>query len=227
MTTTSTTAGLRGLILALVTLLALLAPRPAVAHPHVWVTAEATVVYGDGKITGIRHRWTFDEMYSTMAIEGLDTNRDGVYSREELADLAKVNVEGLQEFGYFTYASLGEQQLKLGAVKDYWLEVDKQGALSLIFTVDLAEPVPAGAQGFSFRVADPSFFIAFEYAKDDPVKLSGAPAGCEATLGMSEKDTSELKRLNEAFGGTLTAGNANAGTGLGYAKSAFVSCEKP
>src|SRR5262245_25720518 len=28
-----------------------------------------------------------------MAIEGLDKNNDGVYSREELAELAKVNIE--------------------------------------------------------------------------------------------------------------------------------------
>lgn len=221
-----TPAGLRAMTVALVAMMELVAPRPAQAHPHVWVTAEATVVYTDGRITGIKHRWTFDEMYSTMAIEGLDTNKDGIYSREELAELAKVNIEGLQEFGYFTFAKLGETDLKLAAPKDYWLEVDKQGALSLYFTVDFAEPLPAGAQGFSFRIADPSFFIAFELAKDEPIKLAGAPAGCKVSLGLSEKDTAELKRLNEAFGGTLTAGNANAGTGLGYAQSAFVECGK-
>lgn len=206
---------------------ALLSAVPAMAHPHVWVNAEATVVYDGGKITGLKHKWTFDEMYSTMAVEGLDTNKDGVYSREELAELAKVNIEGLQEFGYFTYVKLGDKDLKLKSPpKDYWLEVDKQGALSLNFTIELAEPVLAEAEGFSFQVADPSFFISFEFIKDDPVKLAGAPAGCKATIGLSEKDAAELKRLNESFGGTLTAGNANAGMGMGYAKSAFVSCAK-
>ena len=200
---------------------------PAQAHPHVWVNAESTVVYTDSRITGLKHKWTFDEMYSTMAVDGLDTNKDGVYSREELADLAKVNMEGLKEFGYFTYAKLGTADLKLkDPTKDYWLEVDKQGALSLFFTVELGEPVLAEAPGFAFSVADPSFFIAFELAKDEPVKLAGAPAGCKVTIGIPEKDAEELKRLNEAFGGQLTAGNANAGTGMGYAKSAFVSCAK-
>jgi hypothetical protein len=55
------------------------------------------------QITGIRQAWTFDEFYTAMAVEGLDTNKDGVYSKEELAPLAKVNVESLKEFDYFTF----------------------------------------------------------------------------------------------------------------------------
>ncbi len=206
----------------------LLAATPAAAHPHVWVNAESTVLFKDGAIVGVKHKWTFDEMYSTMAIEGLDTNKDGIYSRQELAELAKVNVEGLQEFGYFTYPKLGDKALKLREPPtDYWLEVDKQGALSLYFTIDLAEPIPATTPGFTFQVADPSFFIAFEFDKDKPLALEGAPAGCTATLGIPEKDAAELQKLKEAFGGALTAGNANAGSGMGYAKTAFVSCPKP
>jgi ABC-type uncharacterized transport system substrate-binding protein len=38
----------------------------------------------DRQIVGIRHAWTFDEFYSAMAVQGLDTNGDGVYSAEEL-----------------------------------------------------------------------------------------------------------------------------------------------
>jgi ABC-type uncharacterized transport system substrate-binding protein len=103
---------------------------PASAHPHVWVAVEITVVYENGRITGLRHKWTFDDMYTAMAIEGLDTNGDKIYSREELADLAKVNIDGLKEFGYFTYAKLGQTALKMKEPTDYWLE-HKDGVLSL------------------------------------------------------------------------------------------------
>ncbi len=69
------------------------------AHPHVWATVRSEIVFGpDQKITGIRHAWTFDEFYTAMAVEGLDTDKDGTYSKEELAPLAKVNVESLKEF---------------------------------------------------------------------------------------------------------------------------------
>lgn len=199
---------------------------PAAAHPHVWVNVQSSIVYEGGRITGIRHRWQFDEMYSTMAIQGLDTNNDGIYSRDELAELTKVNMEGLKEFNYFTVMKLGDQPLKVKDPTDAYLEVDKQGVLSLIYTLPLAEPVLAEAEGFTFAVYDASFFIAFEFAGPEPVKLENAPAGCKLNMTGSEKETAELKRLNDAFGGQLTAGDANQGTGMGYAKSVGVSCPK-
>src|SRR3954467_12471566 len=77
----------------------------AAAHPHVWITAKSEVIYApDGSITGVRHAWTFDDMFSTYALQGIETKTKGVYSREELAPLAQTNVESLKEFGYFTFA---------------------------------------------------------------------------------------------------------------------------
>ena len=103
-------------------LLAVAAAGPTQAHPHVWVNVHTTVLYDNGTISGFRHAWTFDEYYSAMAIEGLDTDKDGKYSREELAELAKVNIEGLKEFGYFTVPHLGTEELAVTAPATYWLE---------------------------------------------------------------------------------------------------------
>ena len=76
---------------------------PALAHPHVWVTAKAEIVFApDGKVTGVRHAWTFDEAYSAYVTQGLDTNNDGKLSPEELQDLANENAASLNEFDYFT-----------------------------------------------------------------------------------------------------------------------------
>ena len=77
----------------------------ASAHPHVWVKAASELVYAaDGTITGVRHTWTFDDMFSTYALQGIETKTKGVYTREELAPLAQTNVESLREFGFFTFA---------------------------------------------------------------------------------------------------------------------------
>ena len=95
------------------------------------------------------------------------------------------------------------------------------------FTLPIAEPVPAETEGFEFAVYDQTFFIAFDLAKENPVRLSdGAPAGCRATVGNSDKDLADLQKLNDAFGGQLTAGNANEGSGLGYAAAIHLSCAK-
>lgn len=113
------------------------------AHPHVWVTVKETVVYKDGAISGLKQSWTFDEYYTEMAIEGLDKNGDGKYDREELKELAQVNIDGLKEFDYFTYAKAGDKDVKFKPPVDYWLEHTDKGALTLHMTSPLEEPVNA------------------------------------------------------------------------------------
>ena len=54
----------------------------AVAHPHVQVQASANLLFSQtGQVTGIQHHWQFDEAYSAFAVQGLDANGDGKFSR--------------------------------------------------------------------------------------------------------------------------------------------------
>lgn len=198
---------------------------PAAAHPHVWITVETTVVYDGGKVTGLQHKWTFDDMYTAMAIQGLDANGDGTYSREELAELAQVNMDGLKEFAYFTVAKLGTAALKSKEPVDAYLEYT-DGLLSLHFTLPFEAPVAADQEGLNFAVFDESFFIAFEFDKEKPVTLAGAPEGCHADVGIPANELTQLKDLNDAFGGQLAAGDQNAGMGLGYARTVTLGCKK-
>ena len=56
-----------------------LAAGAASAHPHVWVTAASELIFSaDGTVTGVRHAWTFDDMFSTYALQGIATKRKGV-----------------------------------------------------------------------------------------------------------------------------------------------------
>lgn len=199
----------------------------ASAHPHVWITYETTVVYENGALAGFDHVWTFDDMYTSMAVQGLDKNGDGAYSREELAELADVNMQGLKDFDYFTYAKLGAASVKMAAPKDAWLE-HKNGILSLHFRLPLEKPVLAEAEGFSFAVYDPSFFIAFEPEKTDAIKLAaGAPPGCKAEIAepKTSEDTDELKTklLDSAFAQELGKSTDIGGT---FTKTITVSCAK-
>ncbi|MCK9912785.1 DUF1007 family protein, partial [Microbacteriaceae bacterium K1510] len=79
-----------------------------------------------------------------------DKNGDGKYDREELKELAQVNIDGLKEFDYFTYAKLGPTALKFKPPVDYWLDYTDKGILTLHFTLPLEQPVSADAPGFTF-----------------------------------------------------------------------------
>ncbi|WP_209015425.1 HoxN/HupN/NixA family nickel/cobalt transporter [Roseibium limicola] len=97
----------------------------AQAHPHVFVEARSTLLMNDqGLATGVRHVFRFDDAYTAFAIQGFDKDGDGAYSREELAELAQVNIESMGDFGYFTFGDNGRVELDFkprdGA---YWLEL--------------------------------------------------------------------------------------------------------
>src|SRR5260370_41877235 len=113
----------------------------AQAHPHVWITATSELIYApDGSVTGVRHAWTFDDMFSTYALQGIETKTKGVYSREELGSLAQTNVESLKEFGFFTFARADGKKEKFQEPTDYYLEY-KDAALTLHFILPLKTPV--------------------------------------------------------------------------------------
>jgi ABC-type uncharacterized transport system substrate-binding protein len=110
------------------------------AHPHVWVTVKSELVYApDGAITGVRHAWTFDDMFSTFAIQGIESKKKDQFTREELAPLAQVNVDSLKEYDFFTYAKANGKTIEFNEpAAGYYLEFDpKDTVLTLYFTLPL------------------------------------------------------------------------------------------
>jgi ABC-type uncharacterized transport system substrate-binding protein len=191
---------------------------PTWAHPHVWVTVEMTVLYDKGNLTGLQHKWTFDEGYAVTALEDYKKNSDGTYDSKQLAELAKVNIDGLKEFGSFTYAVLGDQAVKLGEPQNYRLEY-MNGALSLIFTLPFALPIaPAPSKNLTILVLDPTYFIAFELAKDSPVRFAqdALSKSCKATIAELVEGSAEAQRLSKVF--------AELGPELGYTQVSLISC---
>lgn len=194
---------------------------PALAHPHVWVTVRAEILFApDGKIAAIRQSWTFDEMYSAFATQGL--GRDGKPpSREDLAPLAKTNVESLAESNYFTVAKTGQKHHEFGEPTDYSLEADDRKLVTLRFTLPLKTPASA-QKPFTAMVYDPTYFVDFDLAKDDPVTLRDASAGCSlTTLRPDPLTAADAGKLNES---TFTNISPGADFGMKLATRSIVAC---
>ena len=181
---------------ACLSFLLLLSVVRADAHPHVWVKLKTEIVYApDGAVTGVRHAWTFDDMFSAYALQGIRHAKKGQYTREELSSLAQLNVDSLKEYDYFTYAKADGAKLKFAGPIDYWLEY-ANSALVLHFTLPLKAPVTA--KTFQVEVYDPTIFVDFEFAKENPVSLSGAPPQCVASFVQPHQPTpAEQLRLSQ------------------------------
>src|SRR5262249_19078277 len=142
----------------------------ATAHPHVWVTMKSELVYApDGSVTGVRHAWTFDDMFSVFATQGIEAKKKGEFTREELAPLAEVNVTSLKEYDFFTQAKANGKAVEfVEPPAGYYLEFDpKETVLTLHFTLPLKTPVKA--KDLSVEIYDREFFVDFSFAEKDPV----------------------------------------------------------
>jgi ABC-type uncharacterized transport system substrate-binding protein len=168
----------------------------AFAHPHVWVTAASELIYApDGSITGVRHAWTFDDMFTTYALQGMETKTKGVYTREDLQPLAQVNVEALKEFDYFTSAEADGKTQQFAPPVDYFMDT-KDDIITLHFTLPVKTPFKS--RQLSLEVYDPTYFVDFRLADDkDAVQLSGAPAACQVKVQLPNDGTADAQKPGE------------------------------
>jgi ABC-type uncharacterized transport system substrate-binding protein len=158
----------------------------ALAHPHVWVTMRSELVYApDGSVTGIRHAWTFDDMFSAFATQGIESKKRGVFTRAELEPLAKTNIESLKDFDYFTVARANGKKVDfIDPPAGYYLDYKDQ-ILTLNFTLPFKAPVKA--TDLQIEIYDPSYFVDFAFEKGAAVALVGAPAGCKLVVARPEE----------------------------------------
>ena len=200
-----------------------LLPAVAAAHPHVWVTVQSKVGFApDGKVASVTHDWVFDEMYSSFATQGLAKSGDLV-SRAAFAPLARENAGGLADIGYFTTLKIGGKTAEFGPVKDsdYWMEERPDHRVAFHVDLHLKTPTPPG-QYFSLLVADPEYFIDFEYADQDPIALVSAPSGCSASIARPKPlEGQDKQKLSESFFSNLSPGS---NFGFKMASRAIIAC---
>jgi ABC-type uncharacterized transport system substrate-binding protein len=190
------------------------------AHPHVWVTMHSELVYApDGTITGIRQAWAFDDMFSAFATQGLESKEKGKFTREELAPLAKVNIESLKEYDYFTYATADGAKAELSEpAPGYWLDYANE-VLTLNFTLPFKKPVKA--KELKIEVYDPTIFVDFSFAKEKPAQLVGAPQCKLDVVPPREMTFSEGKMLSQI---PADQKNTSMAWGAQFANKLLVHC---
>ena len=199
------------------------AAAPASSHPHVWVTMKSELVFApDGTITGVRHAWTFDDMFSAFATQGLEAKKKGEFTREELTPLAEVNVTSLKEYDFFTYAKANGKKVEFNEpAPGYYLDFDtKETVLTLHFTLPLKQPVKA--KDLTVEVYDREFFVDFSFAEKDPAKLVGAPAQCKLTVGKPQEMNAALAQQLSQLGPNQR--DSSLTIGAEYANKILVKC---
>jgi len=207
-----------GLKSALAALSMGLAP-PALAHPHVWVTAKAEIVFApDGRVTGVRHHWTFDEAYTAYVTQGLDKNGDGKLTSEELQELADENAASLNEFDYFTVLKARGKPQTFDPPKEARMTMEKT-QVAMSFLLPLKAPIaPTGA--VSIEIEDPTFFVYFSLTEGNAaVSLANAPQGCVTTIAKAKPLDATMQKILQDEGAIQAQD-----FGIEYANRAIIAC---
>ena len=215
----------RALAAALGLVASLATVSSARAHPHVWITAKAELAYEAGRVTGIRHAWTFDPEYTAFLTQGLDANGDGKVSPEELQGSAKEHAGNLAEFAYFTKLKVAGKEQSFAEPQEARMAMEG-GRLTLSFLLPLKTPAVQGKGVAAVEVYDPTYFIAFSLADGaDAMRLAGAAPGCSMTVTRAKSTeptvASAGQSMTEAMFEALTAAS---NYGEQFANRAIVAC---
>lgn len=205
---------------ALLALLGIL-PGTAGAHPHAWIDLTVEVLFEDGKVGGLRETWSFDEYYSAFAMEGLGRPNQKRPSQQDLDAILHENMSNLRKHLYFTRVERREGKVSLSTATEMETHLDGK-RLVMSFVVPFTMPVPVTAEGFDYRIFDPTYYVEMRHArKTDAVRLIGAPGGCSHRLEPPAPDEDTVN-LAAALDRMQTAGD---GLGALFAERVTVRCE--
>ena len=123
----------------------------------------------------------------------------------------------MKDDGYFTYATVDGAKVPFAdpPPADYWVDY-KDAIVTLNFTLPFKTPVKV--KDLKIEVYDPSYFIAMSLAKQNAVRLVGAPAGCKVALEYPREMTyAEGKKASQEY-------NVMANWGSHFANKIMVKC---
>jgi len=213
----------RRMVVALALALPAVLGRPvpdAGAHPHVWIDVTVELRFdGEGRITGLRQTWLFDEFYSAFSVMDLGGPRARP-SPEQLGELMRANMRNLADYGYFTRATAGEEVVPVARVSEVAGRMN--GArLEGGFLAELARPVDPARTPFSYAVFDPTYYVMLTHAGGAAgVTLTDAPPSCRAALEPAAPSESQI-----AFAAALDRSQSGGDTlGQAFAELVTVTC---
>lgn len=164
-------------------LLALLAPLPAWAHPHVLIDSHIIFLFEKGKVAALQLGWKFDPAFSSSLVQDFDANKDGKLSPTEIATLEKEAFQDTRQYQYFTYASTDGTAISWPIATDFKLLVQKD-ALLYAFRLTFPQAVDPRRQLLKVSTYEETFYIDIDIPNDSAVRLVGEGSdGCKAVIG--------------------------------------------
>jgi ABC-type uncharacterized transport system substrate-binding protein len=158
----------------------------ALAHPHIFITADATFLFAGDKVTAMRIEWLFDDVFSDTVIQEHDANHDGRFDKKEIADIEAHAFAAVKDFHYFTYLWVAGKMIEPIHVRDFSAR-QANGLVTYSFVLPLPQPVDPRAAKVQIELYDETYFVQVDLAKPRAVRLEGAPPGCQGKIAKDAR----------------------------------------
>jgi ABC-type uncharacterized transport system substrate-binding protein len=141
------------------------------AHPHVFIVQRLNVVFDEKGLAGIKIRWGFDEMFSSMIAGDFDRNQDGRLDSKEVQIIKEKAFNYISNYDYFTFIKIGGKPFEVKYIKDFAAILENN---KLIYEFFVPCHVAAINQFKEIIIAtyDPTYYTAIFFAKNKPASLS-------------------------------------------------------
>jgi ABC-type uncharacterized transport system substrate-binding protein len=143
------------------------------AHPHVFITYLASVIFSDSDEAALRLTWRFDEMYSAMILTDYTAAKTGTITQADVKTIEKEAFANLSNYGYFLDIKVNDEPIKITEVKDFDVTfVDHRAVYQ--FTVPLGTPNVKPSTIIEISVFDQEYYVEFSLREKDAVTLQHA-----------------------------------------------------
>lgn len=167
----------------------LLSPCVSFSHPHVFVVTRLVAVFDGKGLAGIRVRWNFDEMFSSMIAGDYDQNQNGILEEAEISKIREEAFSYLANYDYFCFAKIDGKAFKVKYTKDF-KAVLNDGKLSYEFFIPCHVAASKKSKTFTMAVYDPTYYSAVFFAENQPVSTEGGTDFEISTLLDENKEES-------------------------------------
>jgi len=163
-----------------------LATTQASAHPHLFVEVGVTVVFEDGKATGVKLDWAYHDFFTLLLLTdlGIDLDGDSVLTPEEEEILNAAVTTWPQDFDGDLEVLQGDAPVTLAGPADHGVSYEN-GLITEVHTRPFSEPADSP---ITIRAYDSSYYVA--YTLSGPVQIEGR-TDCDVSVIPPD--------LNEAY----------------------------
>jgi len=142
-------------------------PLFLLAHPHVFIDNRISVIFDDKGLSGFKHEWIFDEMFSSTIIREFDLDADGKFNEKEIKGVVSGAFSNLKEHNYFTDITINGQRFRIKEFEDFHAKIDS-GIMVYEFFLPCEVTAFQGNQEVTIVVYDPTYFVQILWASQNP-----------------------------------------------------------